>query len=145
MREATWTVVSRDGTSVGYRRSGAGRPLVLVHGSPADHTTFDQLIPHLEPFVTVCAMDRRGRGMSGDGPCCTHGREFEDVAAVADALGPGVDLFGHPYGCVVALEGALLTTNLRRLILYEPWIGRYPPGLSRSWSIWRQSATGRGS
>ncbi len=129
MREAIRTVVSRDGTSVGYRQSGAGRPLVLVHGSPADHTTFEQLIPHLEPFVTVCAMDRRGRGMSGDNPSYAHEREFEDVAAVVDALGPGVDLFGHSYGCVVALEGALLTTNLRRLILYEPWIGRYPAGV----------------
>lgn len=129
MEQATRTVVSRDGTSIGYRLSGAGRPLVLVHGSPADHTTFEQLVPHLEPSVTVCAMDRRGRGMSGDGPSYTHEREFEDAAALVDALGPSVDLFGHSYGCVVALEAALLTTNLRRLILYEPWIGRYPDGV----------------
>lgn len=74
-------------------------------------------------------MDRRGRGMSGDSPTYTHEREFEDVAGLVDALGPGADLFGHSYGGVVALEGALLTTNLRRLILYEPWIGRYPAGV----------------
>lgn len=129
MEKADGTVASRDGTTIGYRRSGAGRPLVLVHGSPADHTTFEQLIPHLEPFVTVYAMDRRGRGMSGDGPSYAHEREFEDVAVVVDALGPDVDLFGHSYGCVVALEAARLTTNLRRLVLYEPWIGRYPAGV----------------
>ena len=30
--------ISRDGTAIGYFRSGAGRPLVLVHGTTADHT-----------------------------------------------------------------------------------------------------------
>lgn len=123
------TVTSQDGTSIGYLRTGSGRPLCLVHGSPADHSTFDQLVPELRPRVTVCAMDRRGRGMSGDGPTYAHEREFEDVAAVMDAIGPDADLFGHSYGCVVALEGARLTANVRRLILYEPWIGRYPSGL----------------
>lgn len=103
--------------------------MVLVHGSPADHTTFEQLIPHLEAHVAVCAMDRRGRGMSDDGPSYAHECEFEDVAAVVDSFGSEVDLFGHSYGCVVALEAALLATNLRRLILYEPWIGRYPAGV----------------
>ncbi|HEX2028030.1 MAG TPA: alpha/beta hydrolase [Nitriliruptorales bacterium] len=122
-------VASRDGTSIGYLPTGTGPPLVLVHGSPADHSTFELLIPHLEPWVTVCAMDRRGRGMSGDGPSYAHEWEFEDVAAVVDALGPDTAVFGHSYGAVVALEAARLTTNLRRLVLYEPWIGRYPDGL----------------
>lgn len=129
MEDAVQTFVSADGTSIGCLRTGRGRPLVLVHGSPADHSTFEHLIPHLEPSVTVYAMDRRGRGLSGDGPSYTHEREFEDVVAIVDALGPDVDLFGHSYGCVVALEAARRTANLRRLILYEPWIGRYPEGV----------------
>lgn len=122
-------IVSADGTPIGCRRSGAGRPLVLVHGSPADHTTFEQLVPHLESSATVLAMDRRGRGLSGDGDAYAHAREFEDVAAVVDAFGPGTDVFAHSYGCVVALEAALLSSGLRRLVLYEPWIGRYPAGV----------------
>jgi pimeloyl-ACP methyl ester carboxylesterase len=127
--EANGAVVSRDGTKIGYRCSGSGPRVVLVHGSPADHTTFENLIPVLERSVTVYAMDRRGRGMSGDGPTYSHDREFEDVAAVVDALGSDTHLFGHSYGCVVALEAARLTTNLGRLMLYEPWIGRYPDGV----------------
>lgn len=122
-------VASLDGTQIGFKATGQGQPVVLVHGSPADHTTFEDLIPHLEPSVTVYAMDRRGRGMSGDGRDYRHEREFEDVAAVVDAVGPTASVFAHSYGCVVALEAALLTTNLRRLILYEPWIGRYPAGV----------------
>jgi pimeloyl-ACP methyl ester carboxylesterase len=55
-------VVSRDGTEIAYWTSGEGPPLVLVHGAPADHTRFRPLLPHLEPYATVHAMDRRGRG-----------------------------------------------------------------------------------
>ena len=32
------TVTSRDGTPIAYRRSGHGPPLVLVHGTSADHS-----------------------------------------------------------------------------------------------------------
>lgn len=129
MQQRCEYALSRDGTKIAYWRSGVGRPLVLVHGSPADHSSFAQLIPHLEPSVTVCAMDRRGRGPSEDGPLYAHEREFEDVAAVVDALGEEVDLFGHSYGAVCALEAARLAGSLGRLILYEPWVGRYPAGV----------------
>lgn len=122
-------VISRDGTRIAYWPSGVGRPLVLVHGSPGDHSSFEQLIPHLEPSVTACAIDRRGRGPSEDGPSYAHEREFEDVAAVVDSFGEEADLFGHSYGGVCALEAARLAKSLHRLVLYEPWIGRYPEGV----------------
>jgi pimeloyl-ACP methyl ester carboxylesterase len=60
------TVISRDGTSIAFSRSGVGPPLVLVHGSTADHTRWALVRPELERAFTVFAMDRRGRGGSGD-------------------------------------------------------------------------------
>ena len=78
----------------------------------------------LEPHATVCAMDRRGRGASGDADGYEIEREFEDVAAVVDAVandtGVAVDVFGHSYGALCSLEAALLTPDIRRLALYEP-------------------------
>lgn len=56
------SVVSRDGTEIAYWTSGDGPPLVLVHGSPADHTRWRPLVPYLERQVRVHAIDRRGRG-----------------------------------------------------------------------------------
>jgi pimeloyl-ACP methyl ester carboxylesterase len=47
-------------------------------------------------------------------------REAEDVAAVAEAIDEPVFVLGHSYGAVCCLEGALLTDNIRRLVLYEP-------------------------
>jgi pimeloyl-ACP methyl ester carboxylesterase len=136
--ESTVTLVpSRDGTEIGYWTSGEGPAIVLVHGGPADHTRWRPLLPYLEPQATVHAMDRRGRGASGDGQDYDMAREFEDVAAVVDAVaeasGSAVDLYGHSFGASCALGGATLTANVRRLAAYEPPVSptldAYPPGM----------------
>jgi pimeloyl-ACP methyl ester carboxylesterase len=116
--------VAPDGTPIAYWRSGSGPALVLVHGASADHTRWESVLPLLEPHVTVYAMDRRGRGASGDQPTYTLAAEAADVAAVvaavAAASGRPVDLFGHSYGATCALEAALRTDQVRRLVIYEP-------------------------
>jgi pimeloyl-ACP methyl ester carboxylesterase len=116
---------SRDGTTIGYFTSGEGPPLLLVHGGLGDHTRWGPLLPHLEPHVTVHAMDRRGRGASGDHPDYAVEREHEDVAAVVDhiaqASGSAVDVYGISFGGFCALGGATLTHNVGRLALYEGW------------------------
>jgi pimeloyl-ACP methyl ester carboxylesterase len=114
------TVTSADGTPIAYRRSGSGPPLLLVHGTTADHTRWATISPALEEHFTVYAMDRRGRGASGDGPEYSLPHEGEDVAAVVDTLGEPVSLLGHSYGALCALEGAMRTANLGTLMLYEP-------------------------
>jgi pimeloyl-ACP methyl ester carboxylesterase len=114
------TVTSRDGTRIAFWKSGGGPPLLLVHGATADHTTtWRFVLAELERRFTVHAMDRRGRGGSGDSATYALQREAEDVAAVIDAIGGDVSVLGHSHGGLCALEGALLTTNLGALILYE--------------------------
>jgi pimeloyl-ACP methyl ester carboxylesterase len=118
-------VPSTDGTEIAVFVSGRGRPLVVVHGSTSDHTTWRLVLPFLEPHATVYAVDRRGRGASGDAASYSVAREHEDVAAVvdaaADAAGTTVDLMGHSYGGNIAFGAAMRTTNVRRLVLYEGW------------------------
>ena len=116
---------SRDGTEIGYVSSGHGPPLLLIHGGVGDHSRWDTLRTHLEPHLTVHAMDRRGRGASGDADTWSIEREYEDVAAVVDAIavdhGRPVDVYGHSMGGNVAFGAVPLTDNLRRLVLYEAW------------------------
>jgi pimeloyl-ACP methyl ester carboxylesterase len=118
-------VVSRDGTAIADWTSGTGPPLLLVHGTTADHTRWRPLLPYLEPHATVHALDRRGRGASDDASDYGVAREFEDVAAVIDAVaeasGSAVDVLGHSFGGLCAFGGATLTSNIRRLVLYEGW------------------------
>jgi pimeloyl-ACP methyl ester carboxylesterase/GNAT superfamily N-acetyltransferase len=124
------TVISADGTPIGVFTSGTGPPLVLVHGASADHTTFRVVGPIFGQRFTVHAIDRRGRGASGDTAPYSIEREFEDVAAVASALarqsGAPVDVVGHSYGGRCALGAALLTDDIRRVVSYEG--APTPPG-----------------
>ena len=126
--------ISVDGTEIGYVSSGQGPPVLLVHGALSDHTRFDALRPHLEPHVTVHAMDRRGRGLSGDGSEYAIEREYEDVAAVVDAIaqaaGRPVCVYGHSSGGIYAYGAAPLTSNIAGLVLYEGW----PPTTAELWN-----------
>lgn len=107
---------SKDGTPIAYWHSGVGAPLLLVHGGVGDHLTWTPVLSALERYFSVYAMDRRGRGHSGDADAYALEREWEDVAAIGDA----VDVVGHSFGGTCALEATRLTANVRRLILYEP-------------------------
>jgi pimeloyl-ACP methyl ester carboxylesterase len=111
----------------------ARRPsLVLVHGATADHTTFRAIAPILARSRPVYAIDRRGRGASGDGPDYSIEQEFDDVAVVAEAIavadGGGVDVLGHSYGGRCALGASLRTGGIRRVVAYEG--APLPPGSS---------------
>lgn len=111
---------SPDGTRLGCHVIGRGAPLVLVHGTTADHTRWTPLLSSLEQRFTVYAVDRRGRGASGDAAAYDFEREVEDVTAIVESIGGPVDLLGHSFGALVSLEAAARTSQLRHLILYEP-------------------------
>jgi pimeloyl-ACP methyl ester carboxylesterase len=112
-------VISADGTPIAYKRTGDGPSLVLVHGATVDHTTWTQSLPFLEEEFTVYAIDRRGRGESGDAEEYALEREVEDVIAIIEAISEPVDLLGHSFGGLISLEAALRTDTVHRLILYE--------------------------
>jgi pimeloyl-ACP methyl ester carboxylesterase len=120
-------VRSADGTPIAVWVDGEGPPLLLVHGGMNDHTTDGPFIHELRGGASTFAMDRRGRGASGDAPEYAIEREFEDVAAVVDAVatrtGAPVTVWGHSYGADCAMGAATLTSNVGRLVLYEPGLG----------------------
>jgi pimeloyl-ACP methyl ester carboxylesterase len=125
-------VTSADGTEIGLLTAGDGPPLLLVHGGMG---RIERWAPLWEPLTgrwRVTAMDRRGRGSSGDAGPHDLRREFEDVAAVAASMAGGdpVDVFGHSYGAVCALGATAKGAPVRRLALYEP---PGPPTVPAQW------------
>lgn len=117
-------VQSPDGVPIACEVCGQGPALVLVHGADSGRWSFDLLRPLLETSFTVMAIDRRGRGDSGDGePPYSIEREFADVAAVVSEAGEGALLCGHSYGGLVAAGAAALLPGLEKLVLYEPPMG----------------------
>lgn len=134
----TSSVSSSDGTSIGFRRAGAGRPLVLVHGGLLASQHFVALATELSDEFEVIVPDRRGRGMSGpygDGASRIVDREAADIRAVIEEVGAR-DLFALSSGALVSLEAVRGCDAISRLALYEPplsingsfcldWVDRY--------------------
>src|SRR5688572_2832554 len=89
------TIRSKDGTPIAYWRSGTGLPLILVHGTAGSYIRWAPILPALEPHFSVYAFNRRGRGESGDAEKYAIEREFEDVAALVEAIEAPVYLLGH--------------------------------------------------
>lgn len=117
------TVTSRDGTTIGFDRLGAGPALILVAGALGTraHPMFADLAAALTSGFTVINYDRRGRGDSGDRQPYAVAREVEDIAALIDAAGGAAGLFGISSGAVLALEAAsALPGRVAALAMYEP-------------------------
>jgi pimeloyl-ACP methyl ester carboxylesterase len=113
-------VTSADGTTIGVYRAGSGPPVVLVHGTSGAKSDWGFTTPELEGHATVLAMDRRGRGRSGDTEPYALEREFEDVVAVVEAQADPAHVVGASWGAACALGAALRTDRIRSLVLSEP-------------------------
>lgn len=132
-RTTRFNVQSADGTVIAVWAEGSGPPLVMVHGSIFDCENFSALIEHLKSSLTTHAINRRGFPPSGDSDVYSAEQEFDDVAAVIEAVasrtGQPVAVFGHSWGASCAMGAAARSEKVSHLILYEPSLGMsYPPG-----------------
>jgi len=134
--EETFVVRSADGTQIGCVVDGEGPPLLMVHGTGDTHLGWRRIRPLLRRHFKLYMMDRRGRGVSADRDDYALEREWDDVAAVIDAI-DGVNLFGHSFGAMCALEGVLRARRgtLRRLAVYEPSVNRMAPNAARDGAV----------
>ncbi len=116
------TVISADGTVIGYTRCGGGDPVVLVDGALNDRSfpgPNPKLAAVLASRFTVFTYDRRGRGESGDTLPYGVEREVEDLRAVIDAAGGSACVYGISSGGALALEAANRLSSISRLAVYE--------------------------
>ncbi|WP_134670019.1 alpha/beta fold hydrolase [Halorussus marinus] len=105
--------VTHHGRTTGYRvadRGGDGSPLLLVHGSGGTHEVWKGQLARLSGERPIAALDLGGHGESedfdADAGWETLSAYVDDVAAVADAVGPAA-LVGNSLGGAVALQYAI--------------------------------------
>ena len=123
----TGSVVSADGTKIGYRCLGRGPSVILLHGGVNASQHMMKLGRALADAFTVYMPDRRGRGMSGAfGPAYSIRREDEDLAALVEQTG-AESVFGVANGGLFALHGAIGLGQVRRVAAYEPLLLRGGP------------------
>jgi 3-oxoadipate enol-lactonase len=96
--------IDANGTSIAFRRSGEGPPLILLHGAEADHSMFDAFGRELAPQFTVIAYDQRDSGATRN-PSTAYGLAelADDAAALIAALGyRRAHVFGTSLGGAIA-------------------------------------------
>ncbi len=113
-----------NGIELEYELSGAGPPLVLVHGSWGDHRNWDPVVPALSASFRVLTYDRRGHSRSEG--AAGQGSVFEDADDLA-ALLEQLDLApahvaGNSFGTAIILRAAA-----RRPDVFRTLIGHEPP------------------
>ena len=113
-------VTSRDGTPIGYLKTGRGPAVVILHGSMESARSHTLLAQALAGDFTVYLPDRRGRGMSGPHrPDHSVRTEVEDLQAVLAESGARL-VFGVSAGGLVVLEAARTLPGIRKIAVYEP-------------------------
>ena len=113
-------VTSKDGTRIAYDKVGRGPVAILILGALNSRKSGARLAKLLASRFTAISYDRRGRGDSTDTAPYSPQREVEDVAALVDAVGGPVCLYGHSSGAAIALQATLkLRKQVRKLAIYE--------------------------
>jgi pimeloyl-ACP methyl ester carboxylesterase len=109
------------GDLVGLIRPGAGVPVVLLHGAMADAHEWRHVVDAVAPGRPALVPNRRGRRPSGDLPeGYSVQTEVEDLLGWLDMQDGPVDLIGHSYGGLIAVEAVRRGAAVRSLVLYEP-------------------------
>src|SRR5262245_35513313 len=87
----TERIVSADGVTIACHRSGARPPLLLAHGTGADHTRWAPILPALEEGRRARVRDRAGvRGRSRGERTEPSERRATTVASDQDQVAPSV-------------------------------------------------------
>lgn len=109
------------------RHGGSGPPVLLLHGHPRTHATWNQVAPLLAPLHTVVCPDTRGYGESSKPPTTLEHAPYSKRAMARDCVELmqrlGHDRFavvGHDRGAYVALRTALdHPESVERLVVMD--------------------------
>ena len=97
-------------SEMAYVDTGAGDPMVFLHGNPTSSYLWRNVIPHVEGLARCLAPDLLGMGESGKSPSGSY--RFVDHARYLDAwfealgLTANVTLVGHDWGSALAFHWA---------------------------------------
>ena len=101
--------VAVNGMQLYYEVSGAGDPLVVLHGAYMNIPTMGAIIPRLARTHRVYALELQGHGRTTDiDRPITYTNLADDVAAFMNAVGlTKADVFGYSMGAEAALQLAI--------------------------------------
>jgi len=133
------------GETIWFKSSGAGKPLLHIHGSAFGHRNFEKLTPAMAPHVEVIDFDLPGYGES-------RGRLAPDMAGIATqvlsfirALGhERIDIHGTSFGAMIALTLAANHPDAVGRLILSCFIARYDNAARMMRGTWKRAARDSG-
>ena len=126
-----------NGVELYYEKTGAGRPLLMVHGNGEDHSIFNEAVKELKRDFCCYAVDSRSHGRSSRVPTLHYEDMADDMIAFMEALNLRDAVFyGFSDGGVVGLIAASRCARITTLIVSGANLS--PKGVARKirLSIW---------
>ncbi len=126
------------GTDVYYTVTGAGPPMLLVHGANCDADFMSPLAAHLRHRCCCIALDRPGYRRSG---LLAHDTTIDEQAAAIRAVHAAVTaepawLFGHSSGGNFSMGYAMrYPAAVKGLVLMEPALYALYPADAKPWGV----------
>ena len=119
--QRTHYVTTTDGVTIGGTVHGQGPPLVFLQGIIGDgDLDWNRVVEHLTGRFTCHLPSLRGRGLSGDHPDTSIGRQGDDMLAYVDSIGEPTGLVGWSGGANMALGMAAQSDGLTLVAPFEP-------------------------
>jgi haloalkane dehalogenase len=128
-------------SEMAYVDTGAGDPVVFLHGNPTSSYLWRNVIPQVEGLARCLAPDLLGMGESGKSPSGSY--RFVDHARYLDAwfealgLTANVTLVGHDWGSALAFYWAHRHPDRVKGIAYMEAVVR-----PVTWEDWPEAARG---
>jgi pimeloyl-ACP methyl ester carboxylesterase len=117
----THHVTTSDGVTIGATVHGQGPPLMFLHGMLGDgDLDWNRLVGHLTDQFTCHLPSMRGRGLSGDHPDLSYGRQVEDILTYVDSIGEPTGLVGWSGGAWPVLAIAAQSVAVAAVAPIEP-------------------------
>src|SRR5688572_8032248 len=107
--QVTGKRINVNGMQLYYEESGAGEPLIVLHGAYMNIPSMGSIIPRLAKTHRVYALEFQGHGRTTDiDRPITYQNLADDVAAFMDALRiPKADVLGYSVGAIAGLQLAI--------------------------------------
>ena len=119
--QRTHYVTTTDGVTIGGTVHGEGPPLVFLQGAVGDgDIDWDRVVGHLTGRFTCHLPSLRGRGLSGDHPDLSPGRQVDDILTYVDSIGEPTGLVGWSGGANLALAVAAQSDAVHAVAPFEP-------------------------
>lgn len=101
-----------------YKKTGNGKPLILLHGNKEDHHIFDELVEALKNDFTIYAVDSRGHGKSGNAEEYHYSDMADDILDLIEKEQLDKPYFyGFSDGAIIGLLCAIKQDCFSKLML----------------------------